>query len=358
MFRRPLLRLLLGATLALAACNSDSSNSGDDSPPGTPDASVAADGALPGPDAFVPPADSYSLTWGPVTVPSGQEDTQCVTLDLANLSALHIGQIHNVLTGGSHHLIVYRTTDPVAPMAPCTPFSGTLHPDVTSPLMITQRHDETLELPQGVAFTFGAAQHIRLEMHFINTTDGPLDVKGTSTFIPLADADFQQEADFLFIGTPDINIAAGESKTVGPVYFPAQPSFSDANFFAMTGHTHRYGVNVHVAKANGSADPGTPIYEHANWLWSEPETEYYDPTFKLPSGGGFRFSCEYKNTGTSSVSFGESANDEMCFFWAYYYPSTGPHVCIHTTRFGGAFDGCCPDLPALCSAIDGFLSNN
>ena len=32
----------------------------------------------------------------------------------------------------------------------------------------------------------------------------------------------------------------------------------------------------------------------------------------------------------------------MCFFWAYYYPSNGSKVCIHTGKYGGGVDFCCP----------------
>jgi hypothetical protein len=349
MFRRPLLRVLLGATVALAACSNDSNSNGDDSP-GTPDASVATDGAI-GPDAFVPPADSYSLIWGPVTVQPGEESTQCVTLNLGNVPAVHIGQIHNQLTGGSHHLIVYRTGEDEKPLAPCNPFAGTLSSDGTTPLMITQRHDETLTLPNGVAFTLGAQQHIRLEMHYINTTDAPLDVKGTSTFIPMSDAAFQQEADFLFIGNPAINIPAGQSKTVGPVFFQPPAVLAQANFFALTGHTHKFGTNVLIATATGDTDTGTPVYDHDNWQWSEPDTTYFTPAFQLPSSGGFRFSCDYTNTGTTAVGFGESANDEMCFFWAYYYPSKGAQVCVKA----GGLSGCCPDDQTVCLLMRQFL---
>jgi hypothetical protein len=41
----------------------------------------------------------------------------------------------------------------------------------------------------------------------------------------------------------------------------------------------------------------------------------------------------------------------MCFFWAYYYPSKGAHVCFHTNQFGN-LDVCCPDAgPSLCNMI-------
>ena len=42
----------------------------------------------------------------------------------------------------------------------------------------------------------------------------------------------------------------------------------------------------------------------------------------------------------------------MCFFWAYYYPSQGSKVCIHTQQAGGAsgVDVCCPG-DSLCSLV-------
>ena len=52
------------------------------------------------------------------------------------------------------------------------------------------------------------------------------------------------------------------------------------------------------------------------------------------------------------MSFGESANNEMCFFWAYYYPSQGSKVCFHSDKYGGAqgISLCCPG-DSLCSFI-------
>ena len=42
----------------------------------------------------------------------------------------------------------------------------------------------------------------------------------------------------------------------------------------------------------------------------------------------------------------------MCFFWAYYYPSKGAKVCIHSDKIGGGVDFCCPGSP-YCSFFGG-----
>src|SRR4051812_8662164 len=74
---------------------------------------------------------TFSVTFGPVTIGAGMEDTQCVVRKLPNTAAMHVGEIHNVLGVGSHHLIVYRTNDTVEKTTPfkCQPFTDLLHPE-------------------------------------------------------------------------------------------------------------------------------------------------------------------------------------------------------------------------------------
>src|SRR4051812_37940954 len=72
--------------------------------------------------------DSFSVQFGPVTIAPGKENTQCVLVRLDNAAMLHVGQIHNELSQGSHHLIVYRTNDTEEKLTPydCQPFSDLL----------------------------------------------------------------------------------------------------------------------------------------------------------------------------------------------------------------------------------------
>jgi hypothetical protein len=330
--------LILGSFLLIpAACGGDNSSGDDDT--------NAADAGSP--DADVP-AGSYTVTWGPVTVQPGVEDTQCVTVPVGNTETLRVNQIHNVLGDASHHLIVYRVADTTEQSTPypCDPFTDTLDPAKGSPLMITQKYEETLVLPDGVAFSLEPNQFVRLEMHFINASDSPKEVMATSTFSPIPDAEFEHEADFLFIGDVDIDIPPNSTHTVGPTYFPIPGEFAGSNFFGITGHQHQYGTDVYVATTDGENGTDTPVYDLDNFDWDEPETVYHDPPFQVPGGGGFRFTCQWNNTSDQTLSFGESAGDEMCFFWAYYYPSKGARVCAESS----GFQLCCPGN-ALCDQV-------
>ena len=297
-------------------------------------------------------AGSLSIEYPSIPVPAGGEDTRCVVLRVGNAAALHVGEIHNVLSAASHHLIIYRTNDTTEQKTPfaCKPFTDITHPEKGTPLMISQKHDDLLTLPKGVAFTFQPDQMVRLEMHFINTTMGPLDASAKVTFSPVPDADFKDEADFLFFGNIDIDVPAHGTQTVGPTFIPSPPQAANAKFFGITGHTHRFGTDVVVSTAPSASGPNSSVYDVPGWSWSEPKTVYYDPPFTLPSGGGFNFTCSYANTSDASVGFGESATQEMCFFWTYYYPSQGAFVCIDTTQFGG-LSFCCPGNPLCAQAF-------
>jgi hypothetical protein len=69
--------------MLLVACSGG--DSGDDDATGDADASTQ------------PPAETYEIAWGPITVPSGTENVQCVNVRLGNDVPVKIRQITNVL---------------------------------------------------------------------------------------------------------------------------------------------------------------------------------------------------------------------------------------------------------------------
>ncbi len=330
-------RVLLAASLTmLAACGSSVAETSSSGSGGAGTSASTGTGTITG--------QSFSVTYDPITVMPGEEHTRCVVKRLGNPSAIHVGTMHNVLGPGSHHLIVYKSGDTVEQTTPfdCQPFTDLLHPEKGTPLMITQKKDDTLTLPKGVAFNLDANQMVRLEMHYINPTPSPLQVTATATFVQMDDKDFENEAGFLFVGDPDIDIAPHSAATLGPIYTPEPAMLAGSKYFGITGHEHQWGTNVTVATSTGKTGTDTMIYDVPGWTWDEPKTVYLDPPVTIPAGGGFRFTCSWNNMGANQVKFGESANDEMCFFWTYYYPNKGAFVCAHSEKVPGGVDLCCP----------------
>jgi hypothetical protein len=324
--------------------------------------SACGDSGSSGPDADLGPdttGETFTITIDPINVPSGAENTMCVEKRLGNVDEKLIGKLHTSLQGVSHHLIVYRvnsTEERVEPF-PCTPFLDTLNPEVGSPLMVSQIHEETLDLPYGVAFRIDAEQMVRLEMHFVNPTDFDDTVSAEVVFEVLPAEQFQAEAGFLFVGNPDIDLPPGPG-VLGPTWFPMPPELADVKVFGMTGHTHQWGTNMQVEHLLSEQATATPVYDFPQWLWNEPPVALFKPPLELPAGAGFRFTCSWDNQSGANVGFGESAEDEMCFFWAYYYPSQGHKVCVHTDQVGAGVDLCCPGPDPLCALINDYFMNN
>ena len=346
----PTLAILVAA---LAACSSNDTTDGAGANAATGATNTSGTGGDGG--KYEPPADALTVTFGPIDVDAGVEKTQCVTKRLGNTGLIHVNQIHNELIGVSHHMIVYKVADTVEKPDPydCQPFTDTLDATKGSPLMITQKHEETLDLPTGVGFNLDDNQMVRLEMHYINSGSSKASIEGRSTFAPMKDADFTDEAGFLFAGTIDIDLAANQSATVDAFVKPPSHIFDGKHFFGFTGHEHKFGTGVTVEMTDKKANPGTMVYDPAGFTWSEPPTEYHDPPIDLPANDGFHLTCTWDNTSNDSVGFGESANDEMCFFWSYYYPSVGSLVCFHTDQLGGGVDACCPGNPQICNYLAG-----
>ena len=329
-----------------------SSSGGPNADAGPVDGDVSADDAGNG-------EQSFTVQFGPITVPPSTENTQCIVVPLGNTAAVHIGQIHDLLGTSSHHMILYKVAAQATQTTPfnCQPFTDTLNPANGNPLIISQKKDDLLTFPPGVAYTLDANQMIRIEMHYINanpTTAATLVT--TSTLTTMNAADYKYDASFLFIGDPDISIPPQSSKTLGPVFFQVPAAYANSNFFAMTGHEHQWGTKVQIWSSTGLTDPGTMIYTNSSW--SDPVTTPFTPPFHVDANGGFKFQCDWYNGSTSTVTFGESAGtNEMCFFWAYYYPAnpSGAQVCFHTDAHGGGATGvnlCCPGS-ALCAALGG-----
>jgi hypothetical protein len=316
-----------------------------------PDANVFADG---------PPlsGDKYSVQWGPVTVPASMEDTQCIRVRLGNDTEIKVHQLHDVLSTSSHHLIVYKddmdTTEQTTPM-PCQPFTGALNTTgKISPIAITQKHDDEITLPDGVAYTFAPHQMIKLEMHYLNASDMDRDAQANVDIYAADPTTIHDEAALLFTGTPDIDIKAHQTATLHQFFtVPSYLDLSQSHIFAITGHEHHLGTQVTLQTAPSKNGPMTMIYNPMPFQWAEPATANFPTPFSIPVGGGLDITCSWDNTqGSADVGFGEATTDEMCFAWMYYYPSQGSKVCIHTEQFGGAngINICCPG-DSLCSQV-------
>jgi Copper type II ascorbate-dependent monooxygenase, C-terminal domain len=314
----------VGPLLLLAACSGSSHSAAEATSSPDAGAQIAADGGG---------GESTLAAIGPIPVAASQETTVCIVKRLDNAEDILATSFVSNLAPGSHHLIVYRSAETVEQTTPvaCNPFQGILSGDV--PLVIVTRAHLEYDMPSGVGIQLAKGQMIKIEAHYINTTDAAIEGSGTVAIsgTPLAAAGSFQAADVGLWGTTNIAIAARSSFST-PVNF--QPGVAGTKAFALTTHEHQLGTEAQVWSSASAGDVSDQVADDKDW--ASPTLETFDPAIAFNGTNGFSYQCSWTNPSANAVSFGESALDEMCFVIFYYYPSFGTDVCL---------DGSCQGRP-------------
>jgi hypothetical protein len=281
---------------------------------------------------------TYTTGEGPIALAAGEEETNCITVRLGNPEGAYVRRVTAELSPGSHHMIVYASTDTTeAPTpTPCAPLAGIL--EGQHPFFIAQQGHAELTWPDDenndpIGFQLAADQMVKVEFHTINTTSSPLMVTGKAIIetIPLSTPNVTP-SDMAFWGTKNFTIPPHEMYST-PVDY--QYGIPGTKSFAVTTHQHHLGVQMQVWYASSETDTSDRI---ANGLsWSDPPLNLLNPPISFPADGSklLTYQCTWDNPTTDPVTFGESYYDEMCFVWHYYYPSQGfqaciDHLCINT----------------------------
>jgi hypothetical protein len=254
-------------------------------------------------------------------------------------SATDVVGIATTLAPGSHHLIAYRsnaTTENLTP-TPCNSFQGVLSGE--APIFIADALGQKMTLPTGVSYHFPAGQMVRLEAHYVNASMQTINGMGTVTFTPGPSGMSYQPADIMMCGSVSALSCSGTTGGLAPGNPNAQlpvakytgsstVDFTKIKIFGLTSHEHSRGSDVKIWKATASNPTATQLYDNPDW--SNPPLQTYDDAHVLSfaAGEGLAWQCSYNTSQeTSNVCFGESGlTDEMCFIWAYYYPSVGRFV--------------------------------
>jgi hypothetical protein len=273
---------------------------------------------------------------GPIAAGSGEEHTQCITMNLKNAEGAFVRRFRADLGIGSHHMVVYKsnaTSESTVPQD-CQGFSGLLAGE--HPIFIAQQAKAELDFPTDengvpVALEIEQNQMVRLELHFINTTSQPIDVTGKLFVDTVPLTTKVVKSDLAFWGTQQISIPANG---VGDTGVKFQNALAASKTFALTTHQHHLGTRMRIWYAKDASDvSAAPVADGQNW--SDPPLELFTPALDFPDSGngktssmGLAFRCEWKNTTANQVNFGEGFNDEMCFLWQYYYPSQGFQLCV------------------------------
>jgi copper type II ascorbate-dependent monooxygenase-like protein len=267
-----------------------------------------------------PGTTALTATMGPYSIPPGEEAVKCIIVNLGNPAPAFVRRFRTNLELGSHHMIVYLSDEPET----STPFDcQSFGAAGGSAIFIAQQAQSELTFPKDpngvpVGLALAANQKLRLEMHYINTTSAALNVVGKAAMDVLPATANVIQSGFAFEGAFSIPTipALGEADTG----LRFQQGIPGTHVFAMTTHQHHLGTEMKIWYADDAGDTSKLVADSLSW--SDPPLVLFSPALDFPLGStkGFNYQCHWKNPTASPVSGGLGANDEMCFFWHYYYP--------------------------------------
>jgi len=261
-----------------------------------------------------------TLQMDPFTVEAGQEVWKCQEFANPFGGDAQVVTWRSHLSDGSHHLLVSQIAG-----ASDTAVTDCGSSNLDGEVFDAQSPESETAYPDGVAFTVDAGTGFRVEAHYLNASDAAL--VGSVTI----EADYQRgttaltPAGPMLYTTTDISIPPGGA--------PVTVSYTcnvdhDLYLIDTVSHMHRHGIEFTAATAD------TMLYQTDNY--SHPPRHRYDPPLALVAGTPVTFSCTYVNTGSTTITFGQSAaTDEMCALFGTYYPvadGADPFM----TCFGGA----------------------
>ncbi|MCA9515882.1 MAG: hypothetical protein KC635_13140 [Myxococcales bacterium] len=319
--RRPL--WILGpVALAAALASCDAGSAGDD---GGGDASWVA------------------FATGEYTVASGEEKYLCWSQTLTE--PLYVDRFEYEKVATVHHFFMQKALvkEPEG-FSEC----DVLFKPTWLPLFGAATSDAELQMPDGAAMIIPAGDQIVVQLHLLNAT--PEDVSERAV-IRMHRSDVGPAATpvgWYAFGTSRIQLPAGQKTEVRSLCAVDQ----GATVFAGGPHMHYLGKKS-VLEVGPSKDALATTHVRDPYSF---DRQSIDPLpLELAEGELVQLTCTFDNRTDHTVTFGESSNDEMCYFVMFATGFEGIRTCrnLEEPDVAGATDvpndpsaGLCEDIAA------------
>jgi hypothetical protein len=205
-----------------------------------------------------------------------------------------------------HHIVFVRTLTPEpAGFSDC----NILFRPTWDPLFVTGAGSSTLAFPENAGHTLSKGTQLLVQLHLLNsgtqTVEDPVEIKmhrsSVANPIPVATYTF---------GTLQLKVPANRASQVQA----GCQVDEDLQLIAGFPHMHRMGRSLRF-EVGDSQDSMQTKFLRDPYDFDDQHVEQLD--LKLSPGDKTRVTCDYQNTTSNDLTFGESTNNEMCFFVAF-----------------------------------------
>ena len=257
---------------------------------------------------------------GPVVIERGKELTECTYFKMPGKGDMSVGRVQIKVSGGSHHIHLYRAQDPAMNLADGHETCNfALDFSVWQLVLASQQLYLDWRLPRGIAFFFQGGEQLAAQTHFVDsgllkTPTGKgwavmnLHAMPHRRVTSYAGAFFGQDRDVM---VPPHSTATATTNCVFP---------NPVTLLALTGHYHYRGTHFTAGAWDGQNT--TPLYAYDGYL-DPPFLRYSDEN--APVVPGLTWTCTYENTTDETFTFGPFTDkNEHCNMFAFYYPTNTP----------------------------------
>lgn len=262
------------------------------------------------PDAAPEPGQQYAeLITGAWNASPGTEPYWCVRVTVDD--DMYITAFRALSPPGTHHSVLTVEPNPTEPdgVVECSP--GT---NERAMLFASGIGTDDFEFPPGIAVEVDRGSQLLLNLHIFNVSDTLINgISGTLVKTVPRD-DVVELAEMVFAGTRDISIPANPT----PVTASGRCTFTrQARILNIWPHMHQVGDRMRVSHGPLMLhDEPYDFNEQVNHPLAAPG-HIIDP------GETLDVECTYVNTGSRSITYGDSSTDEMCYAGFYRYPAAG-----------------------------------
>lgn len=266
------------------------------------------------------PRRGFQLRTARFSVPVGEREI-CQAVRLPITKPVDIDRITVKMPKGptlaSHHFAMFLA-DADAPNLPldgpetnvgCVGAGGAL----VSPILgfVQRVGGDVIRFPKGIGVRLLPSQVLLLNSHYVNVSDEPVELDVAVNFRKARRGSVTRHAKSFQLGTLDIAVPPGERANATaewPVPFPMELVWASS-------HSHKHTESVDVdAVVGGVVRPLVRTTSYA-----EPDFTYYrPPELRLVPDDSIRWTCRYRNATDAPVTFGITADDEMCFAVGFF----------------------------------------
>jgi hypothetical protein len=264
-----------------------------------------------------PPAGGQQLTTDEYVVPPGEEKYFCYTFRSPS-EAKAITRVMPIQGDVVHHVALFKTMTPEPDGFSECPVIIKLN---WEPIWAGGAGDAALDMPEGVGFVIQPDTQYLVQYHLQNVGSEPV-TERSAINLTYVDAASVTKAGLFALGTFSLTIPSGASEH--ELSIPCQADRT-MNVFAVFPHMHKLGLRIgfETGTDEGAAQQ---VYMKDPWAFGEQPMDPLELT--IQSGDFMRSTCWWNNDTGMDVTFGESSDNEMCFFVVFYYPFTGLAGCV------------------------------